>query len=79
MNGNAYKTHCARGHEFTEANTKWIVSRGVRSCKRCAAYRAKCYRSGHGVPDNKRSEVPRRFTGIKTKPATVDLRAFNGA
>ncbi len=27
------KTHCAQGHEFTEANTR--ISRGRRACKRC--------------------------------------------
>lgn len=37
---NAAKTHCHRGHEFTKANTH-IKPDGARSCRRCAADRAK--------------------------------------
>lgn len=32
---NAAKTHCKRGHEFTEANTYIIPSTGSRVCKVC--------------------------------------------
>jgi hypothetical protein len=32
---NAAKTHCLRGHEYTEENTSW--SNGTRSCKTCRA------------------------------------------
>lgn len=31
---NAAKTHCVRGHEFTEANT-YVVPRGGRACRKC--------------------------------------------
>lgn len=30
-------THCERGHEFTEDNTRWY--RGGRSCRRCIKYK----------------------------------------
>lgn len=33
---NAVKTHCSRGHEFTEENTR-ITSEGWRNCRRCHA------------------------------------------
>jgi hypothetical protein len=32
--GNATKTHCKRGHEFTPENT-YVLKRGGRSCKTC--------------------------------------------
>ena len=32
---NAVKTHCKRGHEFTEANTYWFNGGRWRSCKAC--------------------------------------------
>jgi hypothetical protein len=31
---NAAKTHCSRGHEFNEENTKWRTD-GTRCCKTC--------------------------------------------
>jgi hypothetical protein len=34
-NQNTYKTHCVRGHEFTEENT-YISNRNKRLCKECA-------------------------------------------
>jgi hypothetical protein len=33
------KTHCKRGHEFSEENTRW--RNGKRQCRRCARYTAK--------------------------------------
>jgi hypothetical protein len=33
--GNATKTHCKRGHEFTEANTYYRPGRLHRYCRRC--------------------------------------------
>lgn len=34
---NARKTHCPKGHEYTEANTSWY--RGQRKCRKCHAAR----------------------------------------
>lgn len=36
---NARKTHCSRGHEFTDENTR--VSGGKRACRTCDAMRAR--------------------------------------
>lgn len=36
---NKRKTHCKRGHAFTEANTQWV--RGTRKCKQCRRERDK--------------------------------------
>lgn len=33
-NGNSGRTHCKRGHEFTEENTR-ITKRGARACRAC--------------------------------------------
>jgi hypothetical protein len=30
-------THCKRGHEFTEENTRWY--KGIRACRACVSYR----------------------------------------
>lgn len=38
LNGNAVKTHCKNGHEFTEANTR-VDRHGHRSCISCQADR----------------------------------------
>ena len=38
-NQNTGKTHCIRGHEFTEENT--YVSAKQRHCRKCAALRAR--------------------------------------
>lgn len=35
LSANGGKTHCKRGHEFTEENTK-ITSMGGRACRACA-------------------------------------------
>lgn len=35
---NAEKTHCSRGHEFTEANTI-LEARGQRSCRTCVQWK----------------------------------------
>jgi hypothetical protein len=34
-NGN--KTHCSRGHEFSEENTYWYPNAGGRGCRKCRA------------------------------------------
>lgn len=38
---NLKKTHCNRGHEFTEENTQWVGGQGnpQRQCKACARAR----------------------------------------
>lgn len=37
---NGRKTHCKRGHEFTEANTYLTPSTGGRNCRQCLAMHA---------------------------------------
>lgn len=37
-NHNSFKTHCKRGHEFTEENT-YIKSKGRRECRTCMKLR----------------------------------------
>lgn len=39
LNGNAIKTHCKRGHEFTQANTILLRHRSGRLHRRCKACR----------------------------------------
>lgn len=41
------KTHCKRGHPFTDENTL-ILSTGSRACRICAKTRADAWRSRHG-------------------------------
>lgn len=43
------KTHCARGHEFNEVNTK-INKRGKRVCQICKKDNDVRYRVTHGLP-----------------------------
>lgn len=47
------KTHCDRGHEFTEENTRWVrrksrnpdfPDRWSRACRKCALEDGKAYR-----------------------------------
>ena len=38
---NARKTHCLRGHKFTESNIYRHPQRGSRHCKKCNAFRQK--------------------------------------
>lgn len=35
-NGTRFKTHCKRGHEFTEDNTRISSKNGSKNCKVCA-------------------------------------------
>lgn len=39
------RTHCKRGHEFTEANTYRITATGHRSCRTCRATRERARRA----------------------------------
>ena len=41
---NANKTHCKRGHEFTDDNT-YRKANGARECRRCGAIRRQGYRA----------------------------------
>lgn len=38
------RTVCKRGHEFTEANTRWY--RGEKNCRQCSRERARAKRAG---------------------------------
>ena len=38
VSGNAFKTHCTRGHEYTEMNTR--LYRGSRHCRECERLRS---------------------------------------
>lgn len=40
---NALKTHCKRGHRFTDSNT-YLTKAGSRSCKKCMALHQREYR-----------------------------------
>lgn len=43
---NVRKTHCQRGHEFTEENTYWVPNRpGERQCKACRRIHKRTYRN----------------------------------
>jgi HNH endonuclease len=42
--GNSGKTHCKRGHQFTEHNT-WIEKNGARHCKVCRNENARAWRA----------------------------------
>ena len=39
---NTRKTHCLRGHEFTDSNTG--IAGGARVCRKCAVLRVSAYR-----------------------------------
>lgn len=41
---NANKTHCKRGHEYTEANTH-VTAKGERQCRTCGREAARRYRA----------------------------------
>lgn len=43
---NATKTHCIRGHEFNEANTR-ILPNGGRQCRQCMSAYLRQYRLAH--------------------------------
>jgi len=44
INGNTFKTHCNKGHEFTFENT-YVYENGKRRCRECAKlYMRKRYR-----------------------------------
>lgn len=49
-NNRALKTHCIRGHEFTEANTYWRPD-GNRDCRKCKAIR------GHRSEEKRRDAI----------------------
>lgn len=51
---NAAKTHCPKGHEYTETNTKWTMVRGVvrqRQCRECRRAYVRNLRARHRRED----------------------------
>ena len=52
------KTHCLRGHEFTEENT-WLRIDGARCCRACARERMRAHR-----PTAKYGLTPERFQAL---------------
>lgn len=52
---NRLKTHCVRGHEFTEDNT-YITTRGTRSCRKCKRMHGLAYRVKHRKPRHATTE-----------------------
>lgn len=53
---NARKTHCKRGHEFTEENTYHKPQQGglARVCRECEAARARCERAAKRLRESSR-------------------------
>jgi hypothetical protein len=45
VNWNRIKTHCTKGHEYSEKNTSWVKGGTQRRCKSCAKNNDK--RKGH--------------------------------
>lgn len=58
---NAVKTHCARGHEFTEANTIITATgRNCRTCRRWHERRVEAKKRGLPLPESPDEVMPRR-------------------
>lgn len=64
----ARKTHCPRGHDFTEANTR--VVGGQRKCRACV--RARQYERKMGKPHPTGGATPLRVTKI-TRDLGIDV------
>jgi hypothetical protein len=56
--GNGTRTHCRRGHEFTDANT--YAWRGKRLCRECGYLRQRVW--------NKKKSISDDFRGIPARP-----------
>ncbi len=56
-NPNKLKEFCARGHEFSDQNTRIVATTGQRKCRQCEAERAKerrdAHRADNPLPDPK--------------------------
>ena len=70
---NARKTHCFRGHEFTEANTRWVTANGrpQRLCVICQRIKNRLCRRRAGIPArcNTYSEAPYSMPGTGRRRA----------
>jgi hypothetical protein len=76
--GNAAKTHCKHGHEFTDENTAWRKDGTERVCRECERERGRrSWRKRKGGGQANRTEVradPTSPSGVGPQPAAPDLR-----
>lgn len=61
---NATKTECVRGHEFTEANTRWVTGGHGRQRKCRTCIRAYNYETKFGAPHPTGGLTPLRTTSM---------------
>jgi hypothetical protein len=62
---NVGKTHCKRGHEYTDDNTYRNPKTGARSCKQCRKAALEKYRVSKQVLKKTRELVPEGFGGVR--------------
>lgn len=60
-------THCARGHAFTDKNTR--LSHGRRHCRRCVALRSKLAKAGVRVEADMRFKANRAAFPVESARA----------
>jgi hypothetical protein len=49
MDRNSHRTHCVRGHEFTEENTRRKPGNGHRVCKECMRMHLRNWRARNAI------------------------------